>query len=74
MSQSDADDDGDENLMMMSILRKMENEVEHVLNFRDLMLVRKLVRQDRIKGHRDLYADYFKAKPAYHEGFFGVAS
>lgn len=59
-------------LMMMSILKAMEKEEGHVLNFKSLTTGRIIVSRNKAKGHVDLYNDYFKANRIYHEGFLSV--
>ena len=65
-------DDGDYDLMMMtmSILEVVEKEEKYILNFRGLMSSMITVTRIRIQGHIDVYKNYFKVNPVYHEGFF----
>ena len=54
---------------MISIQEELE-KAEHVLNFWGSIKGLITVARDRIKGCRDLYDDYFKPDPVFHEGFF----
>ena len=56
-------------VVMMSILEKMGKQEEHVSNFKGS--IKGTVARDRLKGAHDLYHNYFKPDPIFHECLFG---
>jgi hypothetical protein len=71
LSDSEIDQNKDDAmLVMMSILDKMEKKEEHVLNFQGSMPGGIDVASDMIKVQQDLYDDYFKPNPTFHENSF----
>ena len=49
-------------IMPMSMQEEMDRQVEHILNFKGTIKMRRVINQDRVSGAKLLLKDYFAPK------------
>ena len=61
---SDLNDEADMT-MLMSMQEEMDQQVEHILNFKGSVKGRRVITRDRVSGAQLLYEDYFYLDPTF---------
>ncbi|XP_020168516.1 uncharacterized protein [Aegilops tauschii subsp. strangulata] len=61
---SDSDEEVDM-IMLMSMQEEMDQQVEHILNFKGSIKGRRAINRDRVSGAKLLHMDYFAPKPTF---------